>query len=146
MVVKSPAERLRLIERVFGESLSVRKLRAIIASDVCEKRNGGRDGRGPESILESLGQIIDRSRAMVKQFATWEKKVFDGLLRRADQPEIDWLLRGRVVAAQKMVDELAAQASAAKDRLAQSLTRMGDAPDRPAAPATVVCAGPRLAT
>jgi hypothetical protein len=120
MLVKSPAERLRLIKRVFGKWPSERKLRAILACDASKKRNGGRDEPHLKLILDRLLQIIDQSRAMVKQFAIRDKEAFDRLPGRADQPEIHWLLRGPVVAAQNLVDELAAQASAAKDRLAQS--------------------------
>src|SRR6185503_10419336 len=96
MVVKLAAERLRLIELVFAQSLSVRNLRDVIASGAKDEGRAGTVASRPKSLAESLGQLIDRSRTLVKKFASWDKGLFRELERlKADS--VDPLLRVRVI-------------------------------------------------
>jgi hypothetical protein len=124
MVVRSPQERLQLIERVFAESLSVRALRAVIAGEGCGTGDGKSSARQPKSLLRDLSRLIEHSQTMVKKFEKWEKDVF----LRMEQPNaarFEPILRNKTIVAQKVLEELAGSICVALKRLSGGLHGAG---------------------
>ena len=77
MVVRSADERARLFERVLAESLSVRQLRTLIAAGAAEPQPAAGASRRPKSLLEQLGEVIERSQGLARKFTKWREELFD---------------------------------------------------------------------
>lgn len=123
MVVDSPDERLKLVERVFADSLSVRRLRDLIASADLETRNRKRPTGEHAQLLEGLGRPIDGSRAMAKRLSGRGLQLFDAV-ERADLARVGPLLRNRVAVAQMIVEELATHLDHVRGRLAETVAHI----------------------
>lgn len=136
MVVESPEERLKLVERVFAESLSVRRLRDLIASADLEVRKRKRPGGEHAQLLDGLGRLIDGSRAMAKRLSGPRGLQLFDAVGRADPARVGPLLRNRVAMAQTVVDELATHLDDVRGRLAEAVAHVnagGHTANEPAA-------------
>lgn len=128
MVVRSPQERLRLVELVFTESLSVRSLRDRIAGGRDETHDDKRQSRQPKSLLRELVRLIERSQSMVKKFGLWEKDVF----QRMEQPDaarFQPILRNKACMAHSVLEELAGSVDVALERLSGALRQTAQLSD-----------------
>jgi hypothetical protein len=120
MVVKSPRQRLDLVERVFTESLSVRALRKVIDGDDGEAGTGTSSARVPKSLLRELARLIHCAQHTTKELDRLDK----GLQRQmqaADTELLQPMLRNKAVIAHGVLIELGHGIASALERLSAAL-------------------------
>jgi hypothetical protein len=120
LIVKYAMERLRLVERVFEESLSVRALRLIIDRQRDATPNAA---VAKKTILYGLDQMISRGKGLLNRFPAWRQSVFNEI-DKPNRQTINPLVRSRIVEAQLVLEELSAEVATARNNLARSLARV----------------------
>jgi len=111
--VKKQADRKKLWDRVFAESLTVGQLAGEVSAgyEKANKRSGGRKPSKPTSPVAGIAQIAERTQELNNRFEGWDETVFTAI---ADLPpdKID-----------KIVLEKAEKASAELHKLEENLTQ-----------------------
>lgn len=126
--VSKAADRRKLLDRVFSESMSAERLQQEIQSTGVEKKNkrfGGRKPKKPATPLIAAQQVTQRFQMMENLIPIWQESMLDEIDSMEPEKAANPVLLQKLQEAQQKAEDFEGELSNFLDRLRKNVKRIG---------------------